>query len=107
MLWVSLNGKPADRIMLTRGEKPVGELTSFALKKSVKKSKHLLRNLNAWSVDIQVLRLAEAFGCEVVLVHESEENKDYKVRLSEFFGNGVKVDYGFGEQLALPLSYWN
>jgi hypothetical protein len=84
--------------------KRIGTVSGDTYSKKVKKSKHLLRILNAWGIDKEVVDHLARSGVTKVLIHESEEKIDYFVPLSEFIEKGILRDFGHSPQVFLPIT---
>lgn len=106
MIWLAIDGHPAERITITRGDKTVGELTKLSLRKTVEKSKHFMVKHEGWAVDAQALKVAEAFGCKLVLIKDREEGKLYRASIDKFFSAGQSINYGYGNQIVLAEKHW-
>lgn len=76
-------------------------------RKSVRESRHLLRLLPGWAVDIEDLHAAEAAGVHMLELHDRETGAVYRVELSVFRECGLEIDFGFGPQMALALEHWD
>jgi len=84
----------------------VGTLKRGVFSKNVQRSKHLLRNLNAYGFDTQVVTDAIADGAKEFEVIEIETKTAYRVKADDLLRLGVHIEFGFGKQIALPLRYW-
>ena len=92
-----------------QGRKPAGKLIEEAgrlvLEKTVAKSKHLHRALNAWGIDATLIdRLPSEVNC--ITVREREDGDTYRVSVRTFREKAIARDFGHGRQYFLPLSYW-
>jgi hypothetical protein len=85
---------------------PVASLSGRTLRKKVRASRHLLRQPLAWAFDVSILEAARQDGAQVVEVVDTESRKIYQAPLIAFFLHGTRIDRGFGQQLALPLTFW-
>jgi hypothetical protein len=86
--------------------KVAAALRNGILVKRVRGSIHQLRRPAGWAVDEKILMQAEADGAHTVVVEDIESGKYYVARLSAFWKRGLKIDYGFGLQIVLPLQFW-
>jgi len=94
-------------VKVRRGDgRVVAEVRGDVLVKRVWGSKHMLRTPRAWAVDVAVLREAEALGARAVEVHDLEDGTVYRAPLERFWQRGIRVNRGYGEQVALLLSDW-
>jgi hypothetical protein len=84
----------------------VGEVRGDVFVKRVQGSKHMLQKPRAWAVDVAVLHEAEALGARAVEVVDTETNTTYRAPLERFWTRGIRVNRGYGEQVALLLTDW-
>jgi len=84
----------------------IGTFGGTTLRLKRKRSKHLYRALDAWSVDIGLLVSAADAGIERVVVVDSESGETYEVGLDDILNYGTVIDHGAGTQIALPTKYW-
>jgi len=84
----------------------VGEVIGDTFRKHVQGSRHMLQKPRAWAGDGAVLRQAEALGARIVEVHDLEDGTVYSAPLERFWQRGIRVNRGYGEQVALLLSDW-
>ncbi len=96
----------AKPIVDTRG-RVIGRIDGDILSKHARASRHLLRNPLGWCWDKVVLEQAKREGVYLVTIFDDESGMVYVVFLSNFLGFGIPIDRGFGEQLCLPLKYWD
>jgi len=93
------------KVRLTDG-RVVGEVRGNTFVKRVRGSRHMLQRPRAWAVDVAVLREAEALGARAVEVVDTETNTTYRAPLERFWTRGIRVNRGYGEQVALLLADW-
>lgn len=86
--------------------KVVGIVQNGSFVKNLRGSVHFLRIPPSISFDKQSLVQAEQAGAQYVLVTDVETGHIYRVALSTIWSKGFSVNRGYGEQIALPLSYW-
>jgi hypothetical protein len=96
----------ARRTYFNADGKPVASLCGHTLRKRVRSSLHQLRQPPAWAFDVSILEAARQDGAQVVEVVDTESRKIYRAPLIAFFLHGTRIDRGFGQQLALPLTFW-
>jgi len=84
----------------------IGEVSGEVLRLRRRGSRHLLRQHDAWAVDVVALARAVELGVERVCVEDLDSGQVYEVGIDDFFRLGVRIDFGHGPQLALPRSYW-
>ena len=46
-------------------------------------------------------------GATKIMVHDIDTKKRFMANYKEFEEHSIKLNRGFGEQLALPISMWN
>jgi hypothetical protein len=84
----------------------IGTFDGKVLRLKRKRSRHLYRSLDAWSVDLSVLVAAADAGVERIVIEDTETGETYEVGLDDFLNLGVVIDHGI-PQVALPLAYWS
>jgi hypothetical protein len=75
-------------------------------RKTVSGSKHFLRKPEAIAFDIESVKAAEAAGASLVVVQDRDTGKTYTASIDQIWKSGLYLDRGFGQQVALPLTYW-
>ncbi len=107
MLWIRIEGNN-DVLTFVREDRVVGEinLSDFRLTKFVEGEQHLLRKMDAWALDEQMVKVADGLLLTQIVVVDKGSNTVYEVLLHEFLKYAVPVDYGFGKQLSLSRKYW-
>jgi len=75
--------------------------------KTVRKSKHLHRKMNAWAIDAGIVVQLLKMGCHGIVIVDKDEKKKYDVSMNTFINTAVSRDFGHGEQLFLMLRYWS
>lgn len=88
-----------------QGKRHVGQIVGDQFVKTVSKSKHLHRVLNAWAIDAETIETLPA-TVRGITIKEREEGKTYRVSLETFREKAISRDFGYGRQLFLPLEYW-
>jgi hypothetical protein len=86
--------------------KVVGEVVDGVLRKSIRGSVHMLRQPTAIAWDLVCLEQAEALGATRTEVLDTETGTLYTAPLSAFWRDGIRLNRGFGDQVALPLDRW-
>jgi len=94
------------RMYFNADGKVAASLSGKTLRKKVRASRHLLRQPPAWAFDVSILEAARQDGAQTVEVADVESRKVYKAPILAFFIHGVRIDRGFGQQIALPLALW-
>lgn len=88
------------------GGRIVATVTGDTLEKSIVGSKHILRRPPAIAFDVSVLNDARKLGAKNVIVLDRETGDVYRTEMDDIFFRGIKLNRGFGEQLALTLNQW-
>jgi len=82
----------------------IGFLNGSTLRMWRDRDKHLYRKLNAWCFDLDAFN---HYSEVQVFIVEAEEGKRYLTIRDAFEKYATKINWaGHGEQLALPLEYW-
>jgi len=84
----------------------IGSFDGTTLRLKRKRSKHLYRALDAWSIDLATLVRAAGEGIERIVVVDSESGETYEAELDDILNYGTVIDHGAGVQVALPLQHW-
>ena len=69
-------------------------------------SHHFLHTPPAIAWDLTALEDARQRGVVRCEVRDRESGRVYSTSLEAFYAKGFQLDRGYGQQLALPLSYW-
>jgi len=96
----------AGHIYFNASGQPVASLSGRTLRKRVRGSIHMLRQPLAWAFDLNILEAARQDGAERVEITDVEGGKVHQTPLVAFFIHGIRIDRGFGPQIALPLAHW-
>ena len=86
--------------------KIIGWIEGDSLNKNISSSKHMLQKPKGLAWDFSVLELARKENLKRICVHDKETGNEYKATLEDIFHYGVRINRGFGEQIVLPLKYW-
>lgn len=81
-----------------------GEWKDNVFKKSVQKSKHLFKKLDAWSIQKEITDKLPNYT--EIRIKDTEDNIEYIISLLDFVKHGEVFDYGHGEQVFCPRSYF-
>ena len=84
----------------------IGNLQGDTLVKRVIGSKHMLRTPKAWAVDVVAYEQAKRAGARYIEIRDRESGITYRVSLDGFLRFGIRLDRGYGAQIALPLEKW-
>lgn len=88
------------------GQRTVGHVEEGVFRKQVRKGEHLLRILDAWGFQAELLPQLRAEGVMRVEVYDAEEGVTYAVALDVIEARGVRRDFGHGEQVFLPRKFF-
>lgn len=78
-----------------------------ALYKSAIARRHMMRSPNGWAIDKMVLMSSISKGLIYAVIFEKEFHLYYRCYLKDFLVHGLEINYkNFGEQIILPLKYW-
>lgn len=89
------------------GHKIIGYVENETFYKTIRGSRHLLRNPRAICFDIATLIQARAIGAKFIQVYDKETRFTYHASMDDLFGsNSFPVNYGFNPQRGLALKYW-
>jgi hypothetical protein len=83
-----------------------GRVKGDTWSKTVRRSQHMLRKPPAWAVDAADLDRATRCGVRWLELYEAEQGVTYRVVLETLRQRGKVFDRGFGQQVLLPLGYW-
>ena len=84
----------------------IGRIAGDVLRLGRRRSRHWLRAVRGWAVDVAVLARAAALGVRYVEIRDTEAAVTYRAPLAIVIECGVAVDYGHGRQIALPECHW-
>lgn len=85
----------------------VGYVKGDEFYKNVRGSAHFLHNPRAIAFDISSLEDARDYGAKCVHIYDSERRMSYYALISTIFEKGFRIDRGYGEQIALLMTYWD
>ena len=88
------------------GKRIIGDLTGKIYTKKVQGSKHQLRVPPAWGIDESAVTTIARAGATTIQIHDTEKGIYYSCELATFQTHCLKIDRGFGKQLALPMKWW-
>lgn len=86
--------------------KIIGWKEPDAICKSIIASLHMLQKPKGIAWDLSVLERARKDGLKKSRVYDKETGNEYEATIEDFFRYGVRINRGFGEQIVLPLIYW-
>ncbi len=84
----------------------IGKVEQGTFKKTVQGSKHFLHTPPAIGFDVYALEQAQQAGAVMVQVYDKETRITYRASMQQVWELGVKLNRGYGRQIALPLSLW-
>lgn len=103
MLNYSINNKNP----IYRGDgKVVGYTEGQTLHKTVKGDKHMLQKPHGWAWDTDILAEAARRDVISVEIYDRESSNTYIATIQAFWDFGVGLNRGFGDQICLPIKYW-
>ena len=88
------------------GNLVVGKVEGDVFLKSIRGSRHILRKPPAIAFDVSTLNQAEQAGAVIVQVVDQETGITYRAQIAHIKDVGIRIDRGYGEQIALPLEGW-
>ena len=99
--------KEEGKTIIGSNGKVVGTVIKDTLHKRVNSSKHFPRKPPAIAFDKDCIEKAKELGATKIMVHDIDTKKRFMANYKEFEENSIKLNRGFGEQLALPISMWS
>lgn len=94
--------------MLLRNERGqiVGTLVDGILQKTVNSKKHRLHFMNAYAVDVDLIKQVLEQGCRAIEILEKDTGDLYRIETDDFIKHAKIVDFGHGEQYAVNVGKW-
>ena len=99
--------KPHKEYTFSYGHKVVGTMYDGVVTKHVKKSQHLYRKLDAWSIDKKAFQDWREFGLQYLVIIDDESETEYRASAEMFEAHAQEIDHGHGVQWALPRKHWS
>lgn len=88
--------------------KVIGMMTLNGIfKKNVKRSKHYMRNYDAWAIDEETVQQLKKDKCVTIRINETECKIHYVTPFEVFLKNGFVKNHRHGEQRFLNRRFWN
>lgn len=84
----------------------IGKVELSTFKKTIQGSKHFLHKPLAIGFDVCSLEQAQQTGADTVQVYDKETRTTYRASMRQVWEQGIKLNRGYGWQIALPLSKW-
>ena len=97
-------------VLRTQGGKVVAILENGTVYKTVTESEHLLRfplELRGWAFDSVIVYRAAELRAKWVELFAKDTGITYRCEFAVFFRKSVEIERGHGEQLVLPLRFWD
>lgn len=94
------------QIPISVNNKKIGYVEGDTFYKIVFGSKHFLRKPPAITYNDSAIEDAKGNGATKLAVYDSEADVFYTADMSILDNNHIKIDYGYGPQLALKFCYW-
>lgn len=90
---------------LTKENKRVGLMVNGIYRSVRRKSKHLLKILDAWGIDVKILEPLKEDGCKEIRILDNDEGTVYTIDLDTFISKGIEKNF-VGRQVFLPRKEW-
>lgn len=103
------NSKPSPRkksIPVFVDGRRVGRVSGDTFYKNLK-PRHFLNNPPGIAFDVTSLKDAENKGASKIQVKAVESGTLYRTSMQLVWEKGIRFNRGYGDQIALPLSYWD
>jgi hypothetical protein len=84
-----------------------GKIQNGVFYKTVSGSIHRLRKPLAWALDVGDVCEAERQRVDRIEIYDRETGITYNSTLENFQAHALKVDRGYGRQLALEVRHWS
>ncbi len=85
----------------------VGSLTDTKVyKKRVHLSRHLLKIMDAWGIDSEIVKMIQKEGCKEIETIDVENNVVYRISFDDFMAKQVERDFGAGKQMFVSRKFW-
>lgn len=83
--------------------KPVGVIINGVYKKILSSSKHMLKKPEGWCIDSAHLKE----DWHELRILDRDTNIVYSTNKDSFLTYGIKKNYGYGDQVCLPLKWFS
>lgn len=83
-----------------------GVIKNDTLIKKVDRKKHLYRKYNGYAIQSEILSYLTNNDVRYVKVEEIDTGDVYLTNTENYQNFGIIINYGYGEQVVLPLSYF-
>ena len=74
--------------------------------KKLDSRKHFLKVPPAIAFDKSSINKAERYGAKMLSVYDTYKKVFYTAKIKSLRENGMNINRGFGNQIALPLQFW-
>lgn len=88
------------------GNTIVGAVKDGVFLKRVRGSRHFLKKPPAIALNTDTIEQAFNLGATKIAIHDLESGKFYRATIELIYEKGFKLNRGYGDQLALPISRW-
>ena len=96
---------PSKLVARSQSGHVVGDVRGGWLRKSVVTRRHLLRLHDAWATDVRTIAEARRLGAHGIELRD-ERGNTWRASFATLEAHGILIDFGHGQQLALPRRYW-
>ena len=86
--------------------KVVGKVKGGTFNKRLTASKHFLKKPPSIAFDVTSLLQAKYAGAEAIEINEVETGSIYFTTMNKVFKKGIRLNRGYGNQIALTLENW-
>tara|TARA_B100001939_G_scaffold26639_1_gene21511 strand:- start:518 stop:880 length:363 start_codon:yes stop_codon:yes gene_type:complete len=101
-----MNTIKKSKAVFIRNGKAVGNVIHDVFHKKLDSRKHFLRTPPAIAFDVSSIKKAERYGAKKINVYDTYKRESYTALIKTLNQNGMRLNRGFGEQIALPLQFW-
>ncbi|WP_067936866.1 hypothetical protein [Alicyclobacillus kakegawensis] len=87
----------------------IGDIQGTTFRKEVHSTKHRLHRVagGAYAVQTELLPFLKEHDVRIINVHEIDTGATWSTSINMFERHAVSIEFGtHGQQLALPLQYW-
>jgi len=84
----------------------IGFIVGDVFEKPVVRSRHFFRAVGGYAIQAEVLDDLLKRGIKCIEIRETDTGNTYRAPLHSFLTHGVRFDAGHGEQVCLPLRYF-
>lgn len=100
------NPKNKNQKVIYSGGRVVGVVRGGVFEKTVKSSKHFLREPRAIAFDETSLGDAQVYGASQVKVNDADTGRVFTASMKTILESGFSLNRGYGNQIALTLEHW-